>query len=184
MNRRFRRRPRKSALVSLAVLALIAGRYSWDLAQQGTAPAEQLSEGTGKVVRVVDGDTLIVRQRSLADGDDNGWCEARVRLLGIDAPETVKPEQPVEPWGPEAAAFARNFVSEQDVRLQFDKRRIDRYGRVLAYVYVGDRLLNEELVRAGLATASAFPGDSQAMARRLRKAEDEARRASRGMWSQ
>jgi micrococcal nuclease len=168
--------------VGFAVLALIAVRFTWDVLQHDTGPAE-LSEGIGEVVRVVDGDTLIVRQRNPAADGDSRWSEARVRLLGIDAPETVRPEHPIEPWGPEAADFARDFVSGQEVQLQFDKRRVDRFGRVLAYVYVGDRMLNEELVRAGLARASDFPGDSQAMARRIRKAEEEARRAGRGLWS-
>jgi micrococcal nuclease len=109
--------------------------------------------------------------------------EARVRLLGIDTPETVKPNAPVEPWGPEATEFTKRLTAEGNVRLELDKRRIDRYGRSLAYVYVGDRLLNEELVRAGLARVSVYPGDSATIERRLRAAEAEARKAERGIWS-
>jgi len=102
-------------------------------------------------------------------------------LLGIDCPESVKPNHPVEPWGPEATEFTKRFVAGGTVRLQFDRRRIDQYDRYLAYVFVGEQMLNEELVRAGLARVSTFRGDSQSMARRFRAAEEEAKLRSQGI---
>jgi micrococcal nuclease len=66
--------------------------------------------------------------------------------------------------------------------LRLDRRRKDRYDRFLAYVYVEDQMLNEELVRAGLARVSVYPGDSPQIAKRLREAEQEAQKANRGIW--
>ena len=134
---------------------------------------EQLAEGTYQVERVVDGDTLL-----LVGG-------ARIRLIGADTPETVKPNHPVEPFGPEATDFTRRFVTDAggEVRLQMDRERKDRFDRFLAYVYAGDRMLNEELIRNGLATARTEFNYSQSMKRRFRRAEDEARSAGRGIWS-
>ena len=96
---------------------------------------------TYRVERAIDGDTLL-----LTTGH-------RVRLLGVDTPETVHPERPPEPFGPEASAFTKRLAEGEAVRLEFDRERLDRYDRVLAWVFVGDRMLNEELVRAGLSKA-------------------------------
>jgi micrococcal nuclease len=126
---------------------------------------------TVRVRRVVDGDTLL-----LAD-------HTRVRLLGVDTPETKRPDTPVEPFGPEASEFARAHVEGRVVRLEFDKERRDKYDRVLAYVYLGDWFLNEELIRAGLGRAITNHPYSESMKRRFRAAEKEAREARRGIWS-
>jgi micrococcal nuclease len=122
------------------------------------------------VERAVDGDTLL-----LAD-------HTRVRLLGVDTPETKRQDWPVEPFGPEAHAFTREHVERRNVRLEFDKERHDKYDRVLAYVYVDDWLLNEELIRAGLGRAITNHPYSETMKRRFRAAQDEARRERRGIW--
>ena len=123
------------------------------------------------VERVIDGDTLAV------DGNQ------RVRLLGVDTPETVKPEMPVQPWGPEASEFAKRHVEGKMVRLEFDREKHDRYNRVLAYVYVGEWFLNEELIRAGLSPAvTKYPFRAD-MKQRFRAAEEQARRNKVGIWS-
>jgi micrococcal nuclease len=130
-----------------------------------------LPEGSHRVVRVVDGDTIVIAPDSF------------VRLIGVDTPETVKPEHPVEPFGPEATRFTRQFLAGGSARLSFDRERVDRFGRFLAYVWVGDRLLNEELLRAGLARWEPNFNYSADMKRRFRQAQDEARRAGLGIWS-
>jgi len=123
------------------------------------------------VQRVVDGDTLLLEEGT------------RVRLIGVDTPESVAPNRPVEPLGTEAAEFTRSQVEGRHVTLGFDRERRDRYRRILAYVYVDDRLLNEELIRAGFSRAETrFPYDPE-MKRRFRTAEDEARGAHRGLWA-
>jgi micrococcal nuclease len=168
----------------LALGIAVAARFGCvQLKETPTAStARRLQEGRCDVVRVVDGDTLIVRQT--VDGDQvQGPVEGRLRLLGIDCPESVKPDHPVERWGPEASAFTRDFLKQGPVRLRLDKRRQDRFGRFLAYVYVNERMLNEELVRSGLARVSTFPGDSASLGNQLRAAEREAQQAERGIWS-
>ena len=124
------------------------------------------------IQRVVDGDTLL-----LPDG-------RRLRLIGINCPESVKPDHPVEPFGPEASDFTKEFIGGSKVRLQFDREREDQYGRLLAYVFVGDKLLNEELIRAGLARYEPHYRYSEAMKRRFKAAQEEAQDAKQGIWSQ
>jgi len=125
-----------------------------------------------RLVRVVDGDTLIFRP------------DATVRLIGVDTPETVRPEHPVEPFGPEATAFTREFLAGGEARLSFDRERVDRFGRFLAYVWVDERMLNEELLRAGLARFEPQFSYSQANKDRFRRAQLQAKREHLGIWSQ
>jgi micrococcal nuclease len=169
MRRRIRPLRASTALVLVVLLAWAAFRL-WQIWPAATGP-DALTEGQYQVARVVDGDTLLLTNR------------ARVRLIGVDTPETVKPNTAVEPWGPEATVFTRSMVAAHEVRLQFDRERVDRYGRFLAYVWVGDQLLNEELLRAGLARWEPQYHYSQSMKTRFRKAQQEAQRAQRGIWS-
>lgn len=136
--------------------------------------ASGLPPGVYGVERVVDGDTLLI------DG------HRRVRLQGVNAPESVKPDWPVEPFGPEASAFTKRFVSDAGGQLRFevDGESLDQHGRFLAFAWSGDRLLNEELVRAGLARATLGYDFSPRKKERLRKAQQEAKRAGRGIWSE
>ena len=105
---------------------------------------------TASVVRVIDGDTIDVS----LDGQ-----QERVRLVGVDTPETVHPEIGVEPWGPEASNFTKTLLpSGTKVRLEFDVQERDRYGRRLAYLYLRDgRRLNELLLQEGLAQLLTAP---------------------------
>ena len=141
-----------------------------------------LTEGIWTVVRVVDGDTIDV-------GDDEGK-KYRIRLIGADTPETVKPNTPVQPFGPEASAFTKRKIAEADncVRLAFDGDQVDRYGRSLAMVYLqmpdGNEIwLNELLIREGLARAQLQYRFSKGAKTTFQQAEDEAKRAKRNLWS-
>lgn len=126
-----------------------------------------------KVDRVVDGDTAKV------------FFEGRseyVRYIGIDTPESVDPDSAVECFGPEAKAFNESQLEAGTVRLEFDEERRDRYGRLLAYVYVGELMLNAELLRQGYAeTMTIAPNDSRAD--RFRQIEADARKEGLGLWS-
>lgn len=168
--RRFTYRRRRTSLIVIALLvavAVLSGRWPSGWLPSRSPPPSSLEPGVYRVERVVDGDTLV-----LANG-------AKVRLIGSDTPEI----RPKEPWGPEATRFTEDFVSGGEIRLQLDGRRKDQYGRFLAHVWVGDRSLSEELIRAGLATAVTRYSYSQAMKDRFCRAEDEARAAQRGIWS-
>ncbi len=140
--------------------------YRLFVQQADFATPERLEEGIHEVDRVVDGDTLL-----LTSG-------ARVRLQGIDTPETVKENHPIEPWGPEASQFSKDFIQRAhgQVRLTFGLERKDRYGRFLAFVWHEDRMLNEELVLAGFA--------HDRLKRRFARAQDQAQKAKRGIWSE
>jgi micrococcal nuclease len=158
------------------VLLVVVGLLRVGLIGEQPPDADTLAPGmfaaeTHEVERVVDGDTLLLANR------------ARVRLIGIDTPETVKPNTPPQPWGAEATAFTKEFVAGGTVRLEFDRERVDQYDRFLAYVYVDEAMLNEELLRAGLARMEPQYRYDQGMKRRFRKAEDEARANRLGIWS-
>jgi micrococcal nuclease len=151
----------------------LAIAVTWYSASPHHSGPETLEEGVHEVRRVVDGDTLV-----MANG-------ARIRLEGIDTPETVKEDTPVEPWGPEASQFTKDCVERAGgrVRLTFPLERRDRYDRFLAFVWNGDELLNDELVRAGLARAKLGYNYSVAMKWRFADAQKEAQREGRGIWS-
>lgn len=134
------------------------------------------ADGPLPVVAVVDGDTLTVRRAG---------AELTVRLLGVDTPETVDPDKPVQCYGPEAASRAAELLNGQRVWLETDpsQDRVDRYGRELAYVWLpGDQLVNLTLVAEGYAREYT---DDRPYAYRevLRVAEAAAAAAQRGLWS-
>lgn len=124
-----------------------------------------------RVRRVVDGDTLLLK-----DG-------TRVRMIGIDTPETKKEGTPVQPFGPEASEYTKKFCAGGTVRLVFDGERHDDYGRLLAHVYLGDRFLSEELILNGLARVLYRHPYSDVMKDRFRAAENAAKREKKGIWS-
>ena len=171
-----RRGALRAPLLIAAVLVFLAVSRGCDSggSEEPTGPV------TARVTHVVDGDTIDVR----TPGDD----EETVRYIGIDTPETVKPDTPVQCGGPRAHAVNEALVGGRTVTLRFDAERRDVYGRLLAYVYrpaarPGGRPLfvNAELVRRGLArTLTIPPNDSfAALFARLAAA---AGAAGRGLW--
>lgn len=150
------------------------------LAASVTAPpiaTADVVETTAQVLRVVDGDTIDIR--------DDVRGRLRVRLLGIDTPETKKPGAGVGCWGPEATAFARSTMTDQRVALQPDptQDRTDRYGRTLAYLVRADGFdYSIEAARAGAAKSYVYRGVPVARHLAIEAAESEARAASRGLW--
>jgi len=141
-----------------------------------------LTEGVWTVVYVVDGDTIDV-------GDSVG-NKYRVRLIGADTPEVVKPNTPVEPFGPEASEFTKRVIAMANnrVRLAFDGDQVDRYNRSLAMVYLqmpdgSEVWLNELLIREGLARAQTQYRFSKGAKATFQQAEEEAKRARKNLWS-
>ncbi len=130
-------------------------------------------EGLFFVTRVVDGDTIVVEINNRQE---------TVRLIGVDTPETKKPNTPVEPYGPEATAFTKGIVEGKRVRLELDVQERDRYGRLLAYVYLPDgTFLNAELLRQGYARVLTIPPNVR-YAEMFLALEREARENNRGLW--
>lgn len=122
--------------------------------------------------RAVDGDTIIVKMKG---------TEERVRLIGVDTPETVHPEKPVAFFGKEASAFTKRMAEGKRVRLEYDWQERDKYGRLLAYVYLEDgTFLNAEIIKRGYGFAyTRFPFKDLD---KFRKYEREARENIRGLW--
>ena len=121
------------------------------------------------VERVVDGDTIIVEG------------VGRVRLIGVDTPETVHPNRPVEFYGKEASAFTKRLLVGKPVRLEYDRERTDRYGRTLAYVYLSDgTLVNAKIIRRGY--GHAYTRCPFRHMEAFRQFEREARDNRRGLW--
>jgi micrococcal nuclease len=163
----FRRRPSAAMAIAMFLLLLIFMR----LAPRGGQPPSALPEEFVRVKRVVDGDTLL-----LETGE-------RVRLIGVNTPETKHPDRPPEPLGPEAAVFTRSLVEGKRVRLEFDRERRDEYHRILAYVFIDDQMLNELIIRQGFSRAvTRFPYRADRK-RLFEDAEDDAERNKRGLWA-
>jgi micrococcal nuclease len=153
-------------LLLLAALVLLRPWEQLDLGDEPPASASAF------VTRVVDGDTVEVQLH----GE-----EEDVRYIGVDTPETVKPGAPVDCFGPQASSFNHRLVERRRVRLVFGPERRDQYGRLLAYVYLGDRFVNAELVRRGFARTLFIPPNDR-FEGRLKRLEIAAARAGRGLW--
>jgi micrococcal nuclease len=144
-----------------------AERAAWPDAPKDAVPA--------KVVRVSDGDTFVATV--------NGRRE-RIRVIGVDTPESVAPNQPVEPYGEEASDLANQYLDGETVRLAGDAEPRDRYGRMLAYVWLEDGTFwNALLVAEGYAQQLTIP-PNVTYERLFRRLVSEARREDRGLWSQ
>jgi len=161
-----------------ALLLLVLGAW---LLIQGCAGSSDNGDGESlgagesvraHVVRVVDGDTIVAS----VDGQDQ-----YVRYIGVDTPETVKPDAPVECYGPRASDENHRLVEGRTVRLVFDREQRDDYGRLLAYVYAGSRFVNGALLRGGYGrTLAIAPNTSHAG--QLHRLAAQAARAGRGLW--
>jgi micrococcal nuclease len=153
--------------VLLAIASLLILR-PWEQAGRDEGPAE----ARAFVVRAVDGDTIEVRIGERLED---------VRYIGVDTPETVKPDTPVQCFGPRASSFNHHLVERRWVRLVFGVERRDVYGRLLAYVHLGHRFVNASLVRRGLARSLTIPPNDR-FAPLFRRLELRAARAGRGLW--
>ena len=139
----------------------------------------------GIVVRAVDGDTAVVK----VDGQ-----ERRVRLLGVDTPETVHPNKPVQFYGKEASNFTKESLNGKRVWLEYDSNPQDRYNRHLAYVWLANpKTINESTIRESMFNARLLLGGyakvmiikpNKRYEAEFRKFESEARQAKLGVWSQ
>lgn len=144
------------------------GEMESRLFPQPSAPVE-----TYPVVWVIDGDTLLI----LKDGE-----EVSVRLIGIDAPESVnRDETKNTPEGEIASAWLKDFIAGRPVALEFDEELVDRFGRTLAYVYTEGVLLEDEILRAGMAVTLAMDPNTR-YAKHFASVEREAREAGAGFW--
>ena len=188
------------ALLVLLALCLTAGgcREKGERASvRAGLPAQDLPAATvtARVVRVIDGDTVVVRfetspavspsGNSYSLRVPGGWIrvgrEEKVRLIGVNAPETGARQREAEVYGWEAKAYTRKRTLGRVVHLEFDVETRDRYGRLLAYLYLDGNLFNRELVREGYAQVYTAPPNLKYTAAFL-SAQREALEAGRGLW--
>ena len=163
----------RARVTAVALAAALVALGSAACAAIDSGPAPSSGRIPAPVVRVVDGDTIHVD----LDGD-----EVTIRLIGIDTPESVAPDQPVECFGRRASEYTTQRLEGQTVDLEFDVERLDRFDRTLAYVWLGDELFNETLVRAGYAVVTTFPPNVRYV-ERFTTAQRQARAAGAGLWS-
>jgi micrococcal nuclease len=147
---------RLAALLALLLIPAVASAASFE----------------GTVVRVVDGDTIHVRLAERVE---------KVRYIGVNTPEVHHPRKGEEPGGREAMRVNRTLVDGRKVRLETDVRARDRYGRLLAYVWVGDVMINAELLRRGYAQVMTIPPNVRHQALFV-KLQRDAREGERGLW--
>ncbi len=125
-----------------------------------------------RVLKIVDGDTVILH-------DDS---ETFLRYIGINSPEILTHESPGEPYSNEARQFNEQLLHGRNITIEFDKEKYDHYGRILGYVYADQILVNEELVRNGLATTLKVKPNTKYFDR-ISQAEEEAKKNKKGIWS-
>jgi micrococcal nuclease len=133
------------------------------------SPRFSATGGQAKVVAVLDGDTIVI-----------GGGQ-KVRYAGLNTPESHHPDKLPEYCGQEAFAANRRLVAGKTVRLELDERRRDKYGRLLAYVYVDSLLVNAELIRQGYAQVSTYKGN-QRYHEEFERLQQNAIAARRGLW--
>jgi micrococcal nuclease len=160
------RKKRQPALLLPGIAILIIGGFLLIRQHPGVAPPQQQKY---QVLRVVDGDTIVV--------DTIG----KVRYIGVNTPETHHPTKGVEYYGREACAANQRLVAEKQVRLEYDIQQKDKYGRTLAYVYVGKSFVNAKLVADGYAQIMTIPPNVK-HADYFRTLQRKAQTEGRGLW--
>src|ERR671910_2032855 len=161
--------PRILRLASLCITAVLVVTTGASAQEEEEVEYDE----TVTVERIVDGDTI--RIDPAVDGIDE------VRLIGVDTPETKDPDCDVQPYGPEALTFTRDELQGEEVDLEFDEDREDRYERLLAYVYLDDEMFNETLLEEGYAQVYTVPPNDR-YEDRFEEAQDAAQEAELGIW--
>ncbi len=157
-----------SAPLAALTLASVSRAFPVPLRSEAWPVPSGLSDYT--FLRVIDGDTIEVEQLGT------------VRYIGVDTPETKHPQKPVERMGKEAYEANRRLVEGKRVSLEFCAESHDRYGRALAYVYVGTTFVNAWLVEAGYAHVMTIPPNVK-YAQVFLELQREAREAKKGPWA-
>ena len=139
-----------------------------------SAESPTVGDGARRVVRIIDGDTLVLKPNE------------KIRLIGVDTPETKHPKKSVGCFGPQASEFTKKLVEGKKVRLELDEVNTrlghkDKYGRTLGYIYLEDgTFLNEEIIRLGYGKITTFRFSHRDEFQAL---EREAKEWRRGLWS-
>ncbi len=138
----------------------------------------QTQEFAGKylVTKVVDGDTYKINYEGK---------EQKVRLIGIDTPESVHPNKEKNTnYGKQASNYVKQLIENQYITLEFDISKTDKYGRLLAYVYLENgEMLNEKLIKEGYAKVATYPPNVKYVDD-FKSLQEEARKNKEGFWKE
>ncbi len=159
-------RPKLSQIILVVVVILTLFRVTGLTSTATWETGRQIVE----VDYVLDGDTF------------DTTAGQRIRLLGIDAPEIAHKDSAGEPFGPQSTEWLRGKIQGRKVKLTFDKREKDHYGRILAWVWVDDELINESSLRTGNARLLDKFGLPVDLEEQLRAAEADAQVQHLGLW--
>ncbi|ARI78622.1 thermonuclease family protein [Halobacillus mangrovi] len=140
--------------------------------KQGEDPLDNFPAAT--VTRVIDGDTMEIEM--------NGKTED-VRLLLVDTPETKHPDLPVQPYGRKASQFAEDMLNDKQVRVEYDGPKRDKYGRLLAYLWIDGENFNQMLLEQGLARLAYVYDPPYTHYEAFVKAQNRAANANKNIWS-
>ncbi len=130
---------------------------------------DTVAKSTEKVIRVIDGDTFEIQGG------------IKVRLIGVDTPEMKNKNKTIDCFAQEAKQKMEKLLTNQEVVLEKDVSETDRYGRLLRYVYLEDKMINDTLVKEGYARIATFPPDVKFKDQFL-ASERQAREAKAGLW--
>lgn len=162
-----------SYVISLVIILAVSAIYGLTTNQTNITNAP--AAGYYAITSFTDGDTITVNM--------NG-NEEKIRLIGVDTPETKKPNSPVQCFGPEASDFTKKLIGNQNVRLEADPRgdNRDRYDRLLRYVYLPDgTLVNQKIISEGF--GFAYLSFDFSKSNDFAMSQSEAQSAKRGLWS-
>ncbi|MFC0189252.1 thermonuclease family protein [Fictibacillus aquaticus] len=167
-----------SKLAAAIIICLLAACGTF-LDEQPNTTEQKTEIGSGKripvkLVKVIDGDTVKIKINN---------HEETVRFLLVDTPESVHPTRPVQPFGIEASQFTKKLMSNGKTEIELDVSERDKYGRLLAYVYVNGSSVQEALLREGLARVAYVYAPNTKYADEYRIIQSEAQQNEKGIWS-
>lgn len=168
--KRSRKMKRNNHLILILLLILFSLFLSaCTTSSEGIAANEPSKTKLMKVTKINDGDTIVI------EGNE------KIRFLMVDTPEVYNVDSP-EPYGEQASEFTKELLTGKQVSLEYDIEREDPYGRTLAYVYLPDgRMVNEMLLEEGLAKVVVYePNDKYE--EKFREIEDTAKKSKQGIW--
>lgn len=157
-----------------AISEILDKEVGWNPTTSTASINDKVASNAVKVTRVVDGDTVIVNM--------NG-TEERVRLIGIDTPESVHPDASKNlAEGKTASEFTKSKLEGKEVELEFDVQERDQYGRLLAYVYIDGKMFNKTLLEEGYAKISTYPPNVKYVDD-FTRIQKTARENNKGFWN-
>lgn len=162
-------------LASLLIMTVTLFIFAGCAPEQSTTSGKAAKGLPATVTYVVDGDTLDVKF-------EDGKTE-RVRMLLVDTPETKHPRLGVQPFGPESSKFAKSQLTGKKVGVELDVSERDKYGRLLAYIWLGNENFNELLLKKGLARVAYVYAPNTKYVDSFRATQEKAQKAGIGIWS-